>query len=175
MLEFSQSIPVRITPANELTFIKTHAIVKKQFYIHRNQGLTVFVYGVLQLDTDFFQTIHYYSSFLFRKMQCLIYGIGKESIIFNAFPQGSPMNQVRMKDDAINLRGDFVLYRVNTGCLAGSKTNDSSFFIIIRGTSVFDITTFGLFQEKRIKSVIHLDMINHIGCFGKVDNTNQGM
>ena len=46
------------------------------------------------------------------------------------------MNQVRMKDDAINLRGDFVLYRVNTGCLAGSKTNDSSFFIIIRGTSV---------------------------------------
>ena len=82
-------------------------------------------------------------------------------------------NQVGMKNNAVNGRTDFIFRSFDTCRLTGTETYNSAFLIIIILSSIFNVTTFGFFQEECVKTIIHLDMVDRFSRFGQVNDTDQ--
>ena len=107
--------------------------------------LAVLVDGMFQFDGDFLQAVHHSLPFFFGNVECFVGFVGEEGVFFYFLSERSATYKVGMKKNTMRVGLD-IWQHFQVGDLSGSKTDDGSVLVVVILSSVFNITTFYIFQ-----------------------------
>ena len=84
-------------------------------------------------------------SIFFGNVECFVGFVGEEGVFFYFLSECSAAYKVGMKKNTMRVGLD-IWQHFQVGDLSGSKTDDGSVLVVVILSSVFNITTFYIFQ-----------------------------
>ena len=145
MFEADNDVFIYSVSCVELAFVKAHTVVEQQSYVGADQSAAVFVDGMFQFDGDFLQAVHHCLPLFFGNMECFVDFVGEEGVFLYFLSERSATYKVGMKKNTMRV-GLNIWQHFQVSDLSGSKTDDSSVLVVVILASIFNITTFYIFQ-----------------------------